>query len=253
MKNRLASLHRKHDRSKTSFVASIIVHALIFGLVLVVAGRAVKKEVEKREIVRLLPPPPPPPPPPPAGGSKKKKQTEKKPIEIKPVEVVVPVEIPKEVPKEEPEVEEVSEDEGVDEGVEGGVEGGVVGGVVGGVIGGVIGGTLGGELGNPLPEEPPSSEPRRITSDIQPPVLVKRVEPEYPIMAKRARASGEVVLECIIDQEGNVSISKVLKKVDMVQQAAEEAVKQWKYTPALMEGRPQAVYLIVRVKFNLTG
>ena len=250
MKNRLASLHRKHDRSKSSFVASIVVHALIFGLVILVAGRAVKKEVEKRTEVKFIPPPPPPPPPPPGGG-KKKKQVEKKPIEIKPVEVVVPVEIPKEVPKEEPEVE--SEDEGEDEGVEGGVEGGVVGGVVGGVIGGVIGGTLGGELGNPLPEEPPSTEPRRITSDIQPPVLVKRIEPDYPIMAKKARVSGEVVLECIIDQEGNVSISKVLKKVDMVQQAAEEAVKQWKYTPALMEGRPQAVYLIVRVKFNLTG
>ena len=247
MKHRLASLQRKTDRSKSSFVVSLLVHAAIFGIVMLVAGRAVKKEIEKREIVDLRPPPPPPPPPP--AGGRKKKQTEKKP-EIKPVEIPVPVEIPKEIPKEEPEVEEES---GEEEEIEGGVEGGVVGGVVGGVIGGVIGGTLGGELGNPLPEAPPPSEPRRITSDIKPPVLKHKVEPDYPIMAKRAKVSGEVVLECIIDEEGNVSISKVLKKVDMVQQAAESAIKQWKYEPAVMGGRPQAVYLIVKLKFNLTN
>ena len=71
-------------------------------------------------------------------------------------------------------------------------------------------------------------------------------------MAKRAKVQGEVVLECIIDEEGHVSINKILKKVDMVQEAAEEAVKQWRYHPAILNGRPQAVYLVVKLKFNLS-
>jgi protein TonB len=136
--------------------------------------------------------------------------------------------------------------------VEGGVEGGVVGGTVGGVIGGVIGGTLGGTLGNPLPNP---SEPRRITSDVTPPerIASSYVEPEYPMVAKRAKISGEVIFECIIDENGNVKVQKVLKPVPMVVDAAREAVEKWKYKPAIFEGRPQAVLMTVRVKFNLSG
>ena len=80
-----------------------------------------------------------------------------------------------------------------------------------------------------------------------------KAEPNYPLMAKKAKVSGEVILECIIDEEGHVSVHRRLKEVAMVQEAAEEAVQKWRYKPALYEGRPQAVFLVVRLKFNLSS
>jgi TonB family protein len=82
--------------------------------------------------------------------------------------------------------------------------------------------------------------------------LIKKVEPVYPDEARKAGIEGLVVLEGTIDTEGNVSKVKVLKgENESLNKAAAEAVKQWKYKPAILKGKPMPVNFTVTVKFSL--
>ncbi|MGK2858383.1 MAG: energy transducer TonB, partial [Thermoanaerobaculia bacterium] len=137
-------------------------------------------------------------------------------------------------------------DGGVVGGVEGGVEGGVVGGVVGGVIGGVVGGVLGGTLGGV------GDQPLRVGGNVKPPEVVFRVEPNYTEGARRARVQGVVILEAIIDANGNVSEVRVLKPLaEGLGDEAVKAVRQWKFRPGTQNGRPVPVIFSLTVNFRL--
>jgi protein TonB len=168
---------------------------------------------------------------------------------VDPTKFVAPTEIPKEIPPpvDEPPVVGVS-------GVVGGIPGGVVGGVVGGVPGGVVGGVLGGVAPPPPPPPPPRPkkvEPLRVGGNVQESRLIRKVEPVYPELAKRARVSGIVMLEVNVDEEGNVANVRVIRGHPLLDQAAIDAVKQWKYSPTLLNGEPVPVIATVTVIFNL--
>src|SRR4029079_7976981 len=92
-----------------------------------------------------------------------------------------------------------------------GVTGGVEGGVEGGVVGGVVGGTVGGVITDTAPPPPKEQAPLRVGGDVKAPVVISRVEPHYPEVARQARVAGIVIVECIIDKNGNVRDVKVLK------------------------------------------
>ena len=77
------------------------------------------------------------------------------------------------------------------------------------------------------------------------------MRPLYPPEALDARVSGLVVLEAVIDQQGNVRSVQVLKSVPMLDQAAIDAVKGWRYEPTLLNGVPVPVIMTVTVTFNL--
>ena len=129
----------------------------------------------------------------------------------------------------------------------GGTVGGTVGGVIGGTPGGVIGGTPGG-TGEGVGED----KPMHITADVQQPVLVRKVDPEYPEIARKARMEGVVILQAVITQTGTVEELKVLKSLQPVlDQAAQNAVRQWRYKPAIFNGHPVKVYFTVTVTFTL--
>ena len=139
------------------------------------------------------------------------------------------------------------EDEGVEGGVEGGVPGGVPGGVVGGVLGGVVGGVVGGVPGGVVGEE----EPILVVGDVRPPELILKIQPEYPEMARRARIEGKVIVEAIINAQGDVENVPVLRSIPLLDGAAIAAVKKWKYKPAMQHGRPVKVFFTVVVDFTL--
>lgn len=84
------------------------------------------------------------------------------------------------------------------------------------------------------------------------PVLLQRVEPDYPEAALRAHLQGTVILEAVITTSGEVQQIRVLKAVHpLLDEAAERAVRQWRYKPATLNGRAVPVFLTVTVRFAL--
>ena len=81
--------------------------------------------------------------------------------------------------------------------------------------------------------------------------LLKRVDPEYPALARMARVSGVVILQATVDEEGNVRDIKILRGHPLLNDAVVAAVRQWKYTPTLLNGEPVPVQGTVTVIFNL--
>jgi protein TonB len=126
-----------------------------------------------------------------------------------------------------------------------GVEGGA--GVEGGVPGGVVGGIVGG-----LPDAPAPVQAVRVGGQIKEPKKLKNIAPVYPDIAKQARVQGVVILECTISPQGKVTDVKVLRGIPLLDQAAIEAVKQWVYTPTLLNGVPVPVIMTVTVNFKLS-
>ncbi len=88
--------------------------------------------------------------------------------------------------------------------------------------------------------------------DVRPPQLVVRIEPEYPEIERKLRKEGIVILEAIITTEGRVDEVRVLKSADpILDEAARRAVMQWRYKPAILNGRAVRVYLTATVTFHL--
>jgi protein TonB len=145
-----------------------------------------------------------------------------------------PIEAPKEIVPEAPST-------GVTEGVPGGVEGGVPGGSIGGVVGGLP----------TAPPPPPPQAPIRVGGAIKQPTKVKDVRPVYPPIAQSARVSGMVIIEATIGADGRVKDAKVLRSIPLLDQAALDAVKQWQFTPTLLNNVPVPVIMTVTVNFTL--
>lgn len=107
-----------------------------------------------------------------------------------------------------------------------------------------------------IPEGPPPSEPSgpiHVGGDMNPPVKVNSPQPQYTEIARKARIQGVVIVQAIIDKEGNVTSVKLLKGLPMgLDTAALDAIKRWKFKPAtLADGRPVAVYYTLTVNFQL--
>ena len=86
---------------------------------------------------------------------------------------------------------------------------------------------------------------------IKPPARVVNVNPVYPPDAKEARVQGVVILEVLIGGDGKVEQAKVLRSIPMLDQAAMDAVRQWEFTPTLLNGEPKKVIMTVTVNFTL--
>lgn len=95
------------------------------------------------------------------------------------------------------------------------------------------------------------SFPKQIAGNVLRSRLIKRVEPVYPDLALRTRVQGMVILSVTVDEEGNVVVTKVVNGHPLLAGAAVEAVKQWKYSPTLLEGKPIPVTATVTVNFVL--
>ena len=103
----------------------------------------------------------------------------------------------------------------------------------------------------PPPPPPKKKAPVRVGGSIQSSKLIRRVEPIYPDLAKRARVQGVVLLQVTVDETGNVSDLKIIRGHPLLNQAAVDAVKQWKYSPTLLNGEPVPVIATVTVNFLL--
>src|SRR2546426_3819393 len=142
---------------------------------------------------------------------------------------------PKAIPKDVKIIKEEEMPPDVSVGVTGGVPGGVPGGQAGGVIGGIIGGVVGAP--------PPPKAPQRIRQggNVQAALIMNRVQPQYPPLARQARVSGTVKLHAIIAKDGTVQELQVISGHPLLIQAALDAVRQWRYRPTLLNTEPVEV------------
>jgi protein TonB len=91
----------------------------------------------------------------------------------------------------------------------------------------------------------------RVGGQIRQPMKVKHVAPVYPLEAKEAKVTGVVILEARIEADGRVINARILRSIPPLDQAALDAVKQWEFTPTLMNGVPTPVMMTVTIQFSL--
>jgi protein TonB len=93
--------------------------------------------------------------------------------------------------------------------------------------------------------------PLPIGGDVKAAKLISSVSPVYPILAKNQHVSGDVRLDALIDANGRVTTMKVISGPTLLHQAAMEALRQWKYQPAALDGKPVPMHLTVTLQFRL--
>jgi protein TonB len=121
-----------------------------------------------------------------------------------------------------------------------------------GIPGGVPGSSI--VTGEPPPAPPTPAAPQKplpVGGEIRPPVRVRNVAPVYPAIAQAARVQGTVILQAIISTSGEVENVKVLRSIPLLDQAAIDAVRQWRYSATLLNKVPVAVIMTVTVTFTL--
>ena len=117
----------------------------------------------------------------------------------------------------------------------------------------------GGDGIDAIPDAPPPPparrvelpQPMRVGGIIRQPQKVHHVAPVYPEIARSARVSGIVILEATLAEDGSVRDVRVLRSVPLLDAAAVAAVREWRFTPTLLNGTPVAVVMTVTVAFNL--
>ena len=187
----------------------------------------------------VAPPPPPPPPPPPAAAPKV--------VKIQSEVINGQLRTPTKIPDK---VQMIKEEEAPPDLGAGGVPGGVPGGIPGGSAGGVIGGIISSQANIPKVAAP---QRVRVSTGVATGLLIKKVTPNYPQLAKQARIQGTVVLQAEISKDGTIQNLQLISGHPMLAPAAIEAVRQWRYKPYLLNGEPVAVETTVQVNFSLSG
>ena len=221
---------------------SFVFQVVLIG-VLVVLPLLFTEALPKTQLMTFLvaPPPPPPPPPPAAAPVKVVKQIQ---TDIINGQLRTPTKIPEKVQmiKEEEAPPPVTSMAGVVGGVPGSA-----GGQMGGVIGGIINST-------------PVAVPRvatpqrvRVSQGVTQGLLLRKIQPSYPPLARQARIQGSVLLQAEISKDGSIENLRLISGHPMLAPAAIEAVKQWKYKPYILNGEPVAVETQITVNFTLAG
>jgi periplasmic protein TonB len=116
-------------------------------------------------------------------------------------------------------------------------------------------GDLGAILEGPVVPPPPPPRlagPIRVSQLVQAPRKIVDVRPIYPEIARIAHVEGTVVLEAIVDPAGRVDHLRVVTSVPLLDTAALDAVRRWRYTPSVLNGQPIAVLMTVTVRFTLS-
>jgi periplasmic protein TonB len=231
----------KTKRGRTTTFAIILEIALIG--VMVLLPLIFTEALPKQQLMTFLvaPPPPPPPPPPSAAPVKVVKQIQ---TDIVNGALRTPTKIPQKI-------QMVKEDEAPPQMAAAGVVGGVPGGIPGGQMGGVIGGII---SSTPVAVPKVATPQRvRVSAGVTSGLLVRRVQPNYPPLARQARIQGTVVLHAVISKDGSIENLTLVSGHPMLAPSAIEAVKQWKYKPYLLNGEPVEVDTEVQVNFTLAG
>lgn len=103
---------------------------------------------------------------------------------------------------------------------------------------------IGGNAGEPAAPVP-------VGGDVKSARLLHAVPPVYPPIAKSQRISGDVRMDALVDETGHVTTMRIVSGPVLLHQAAMDAVRRWRYQPAMLDGRPVPMHLTVTVQFRL--
>jgi TonB family protein len=93
--------------------------------------------------------------------------------------------------------------------------------------------------------------PVLVGGEVKPARMISSVPPVYPALAKTQHVAGDVRVDALIDATGRVGTMKVVSGPSLLQQAAMDALRQWKYQPATLDGKAVAMHLTVTIQFRL--
>lgn len=247
------------EREKRLVVAALAAVAVMAGFITVTAvlsSRVASVEKEKTVDVAFRPPPPPPPPakidnPPPPPPVVKKLSAPKPPVAVEvpvPVAAPAPAAAPMVAPKEVPKVAPPESTTAV----------AAIAVAVGGTgtgNGTAVGGPIArSEDDSPAPVEVKAAGggPVNLPEEADPPEPDENnPAPEYPEAARTTGQEARVVLKVVVEKTGTVGRIQVLKGEEPFVAAAIAAVKAWRFTPAMLDAQPIAVFLTIPVKFSL--
>jgi periplasmic protein TonB len=229
----------RDTRNPAELVLSLIIHIVIVGAVILAPLLFTQVlDVHSFEAVFLVAPRPPAAPPPPAAPQALKvARPMARVLDIN--KLTAPAVIPAKI--------KIVADQAPDLGA--GVNG-VVGGVPGGVLGGIIGGVTDNVRTIP-PPPPPERRIVRVGGDVKPPVPISTPQPNYPAVARAAHVEGLVVIDAIIDEEGNVVQGKAVEGPALLVAAALDAVAKWKYEPTYLNGQAVSIRTHIQGMFRL--
>jgi periplasmic protein TonB len=233
----ISSPNPKKTNKPWTVALSMVIQAAFLGI-LILIPLIYTEALPKTMMATMLtaPPPPPPPPPPPAAVQV---------VHVKPQAHLMDagkLMQPKVIPHD---VKIIKEDAEPD------MSAGMSGGVPGGVAGGSMGGVIGGMGVAPPPPKPRQTGPLRVGGNVQAARIINRVQPVYPPLARQTRISGTVRLHAIIGKDGTIQQLEVMNGHPLLQQAALDAVRQWRYQPTLLNGDPVEVDTTIDVIFSL--
>lgn len=241
------SLIESGNKLKTKRLSTTLLSFLLqVGLlgILVLVPLIYTDALPKQQLMTFLVAPPPPPPPPPPPAPAQVRVVRQVQSDIINGQLRTPTKIPEKV--------QMIKEEDAPPPVMGA---GVVGGVPGGVPGGSMGGVIGGIIGSTTAAVPRVATPQRVrvSQGVSTGLLIRKVTPNYPPLARQARIQGQVVLQAEISKDGTIQNLQLISGHPMLAPAAIEAVKQWRYKPYLLNGEPVAVETQVVVNFSLSG
>ena len=240
----IESNHTIQSNRGKSTIVSFILQCIIIGVVILIPLLFTEALPAKELTTLLVAPPPPPPPPPPAASAPVKHVAVKQ-------EDTSALRTPTSIPKQAKIVNDQPQQAEAPPSAVAGVVGGVPGGVAGGQVGGVLGGVL-SRTPAAVPAKP-NVQRVRVSQGVTQGLLTKKVQPQYPPLARQARIQGSVVLRALISKTGQIENLQVVSGHPMLTSSAIQAVKQWEYKPYILNGQPVEVETNITVNFTLAG
>lgn len=235
-------------RQTWATLLSFMLQCLMIGVLLLVP-LYFTQELPKSQLLTFLVAPPPPPPPPPAAEQVTRILKQVQTDLLAGGALRTPTRIPQKV--EMIKEEEAPPPMASSGGVVGGVPGGIPGGQLGGVIGGIVSSTS--NLATVPKFQPVVPQRIRISQGVTAGLLIHKVQPPYPPLARQARIQGEVLLKAIISKDGTIQDLQLVTGHPMLVPAAISAVRDWRYRPYLLNGQPVEVETTITVIFSLNN
>jgi periplasmic protein TonB len=247
----------KHRKLSAPTVTSAIVHVIFIAVVVTLTVRHVTSPDPVKPVTILIAPPPPGAPPPPSQAAAPPPALPHRVPQIKRKSFFVqgkltaPTVIPK-VTNAKRSADDVAAPD-LGRGVPGGDPAGVLGGVLGGDPGGIPGGILGGGSVTPPPPGVATTKSGivRVGGNVKQPKAIYQPRPEFPSLAQHAHITGVVILDAVIDEQGNVVKLHPISGQPLLIPAALKAVATWKFEPTYLDGKPTSIEMQVTVSFNI--